>query len=235
VNVDYQTPESSAEESARQAIEQSGANELVADLSNHYFPFNTALTIHYGGDDGPLYDPSTHTVHMPYSFYTESLEYFTKNDYEKRFGKPAKDGAIDTLLHTLLHEAGHAYIADQGVPILGKEEDAVDNFAAVIMLNYIDQGADATISAADMFAFESDDRPDYYDFYEYIDEHSFDLQRYFATLCLVYGSDPGSHKDLLDEIEDEYRDEQKDKCIATFQEIDYNWKQVLNIKSEESS
>jgi hypothetical protein len=52
---------------------------------------------------------------------------------------------------------------------------------------------------------------------------------------LVYGSDPGSHKDLLDEIEDEYRDEQKDKCIATFQEIDYNWKQVLNIKSEESS
>lgn len=108
INVDYQEPESSAELSARQAIEQSGANELVADLSNHYFQFNTALTIRYGGDDGPLYDPSTHTVHMPYGFYTESLEYFTKNDYEKRFGKPAKDGAIDTLLHTLLHEAGHA-------------------------------------------------------------------------------------------------------------------------------
>lgn len=235
ISVNYEEPESSAEQSARQAIEQSGANELVADLSNHYFPFNSELTISYGGDDGPLYDPSTHTVHMPYAFYNDSLEYFTKNDYEKRFGKPAKDGAVDTLLHTLLHEAGHAYVADQGIPILGKEEDAVDNFAAVIMLNYVDQGADATISAADMFAFESDDRPDYYDFYEYIGEHSFDLQRYFATLCLVYGSDPDSHKDLLDEIEDEYRDEQKDKCIATFEEIDYNWKQVLNINSEENS
>lgn len=35
------------------------------------------------------------------------------------------------------------------------------------------------ISPADMFAFESDDRPDYDDFGEYIDEHSFDLHRYF--------------------------------------------------------
>ncbi len=235
VAINYQQPQSSADKTAQQAIKESGANELLVELSNDYFSFNQALTVQYGGEDGPLYDPSTHTVHMPYAFYTDSLNYFTKNDYQNRFGKPAQQGAIDTLLHTLLHEAGHAYIADQGIPILGKEEDAVDNFAAVIMLNYVEQGADATISAADMFAFESEDRPDYYDFYEYIGEHSFDLQRYFSTLCLVYGSDPDSHGNLLDEIEKDYLDEQKDKCIATYQEIDYNWKQVLNIDSNTSS
>lgn len=235
VAINYQQPQSSTDKTAQQAIKESGANELLVELSNDYFSFNQALTIQYGGEDGPLYDPSTHTVHMPYAFYTDSLNYFTKNDYQNRFGKPAQQGAIDTLLHTLLHEAGHAYIADQGIPILGKEEDAVDNFAAVIMLNYVEQGADATISAADMFAFESEDRPDYYDFYEYIGEHSFDLQRYFSTLCLVYGSDPDNHANLLDEIEKDYLDEQKDKCIATYQEIDYNWKQVLNIDTNSSS
>uniref|UniRef100_UPI0030C65A44 DUF4344 domain-containing metallopeptidase n=1 Tax=Vibrio sp. 10N TaxID=3058938 RepID=UPI0030C65A44 len=235
MTINYQKPQSASEQTAREAIQQSGANELLVELSKTYFPFNHDLTVQYGGEDGPLYDPSNHTVHMPYAFYTDSLNYFTKNDYQNRFGKPAQQGAVDTLLHTLLHEAGHAYIADQGIPILGKEEDAVDNFAAVIMLNYVEQGADATISAADMFAFESEDRPDYYDFYEYIGEHSFDLQRYFSTLCLVYGSDPDSHKNLLDEIEKKYLDEQKDKCIATFEEIDYNWKQVLNIDSNTSS
>jgi hypothetical protein len=234
ITINYQQPHSPADKTAQQAIQESGANELLVELSNDYFSFSQALTVQYGGEEGPLYDPSTHTVHMPYAFYSDSLNYFTKNNYQNRFGKPAQQGAIDTLLHTLLHEAGHAYIADQGIPILGKEEDAVDNFAAVIMLNYVEQGADATISAADMFAFESEDRPDYYDFYEYIGEHSFDLQRYFSTLCLVYGSDPDSHGNLLDEIEKEYLDEQKDKCIATYQEIDYNWKQVLNIDSNTS-
>ncbi|GAL20732.1 hypothetical protein JCM19235_3734 [Vibrio maritimus] len=88
INVNYEEPESSAEQSARQAIEQSGANELVADLSNHYFPFNSELTISYGGDDGPLYDPSTHTVHMPYEFTTTpssiSLKTTTRNGLESQ-------------------------------------------------------------------------------------------------------------------------------------------------------
>mgnify|MGYP000150332989 CR=1 FL=1 len=75
--------------------------------------FNNPLTIQYGNEDGPLYDPQTHQVLIPYSFYAESLTYFEKNQYEKEYGKTAQTGAIDTLLHTLLHEAGHAYIEDQ--------------------------------------------------------------------------------------------------------------------------
>ncbi|KFA98639.1 DUF4344 domain-containing metallopeptidase [Vibrio sp. ER1A] len=234
VNISYGDTNTTSELQAKTTIEQSKINELVVQLSDAYFPFNNDLTIQYGGDDGPLYDPQAHVVHIPYEFYTDSLNYFLNNDYQKKFGKPAKDGALDTLLHTLLHEAGHAYVADHGIAILGKEEDAVDNFAAVLMLNYVENGADATISAADMFSFESEDRPDYYDFAEYIGEHSFDLQRYFSTLCLVYGSDPESHATLLGEIEEDYREEQKDKCEMTFQQIDMNWKQVLGIKEDKS-
>lgn len=100
----------------------------------------------------------------------------------------------------MLHETGHAYIEDQNIPVLGKEEDAVDNFATILMIDFLEDGAEMAISAADMFAFESDYRPDYYDFGEYIDEHSFDLQRYFSTLCLVYGSEPDQYKSLLDEL-----------------------------------
>ncbi|SEG66686.1 DUF4344 domain-containing metallopeptidase [Vibrio hangzhouensis] len=230
VKVDFETPVSTSDMQAKLAIEQNGLNELVAELSRQYFPFNNTLTIQYGGEDGPLYDPEQHKIHIPYNFYIDSLNYFLSNDYEKKYSKPAQQGAMDTLLHTLLHEAGHAYVADYALPILGKEEDAVDNFAAVIMLNYVEGGADAAISAADMFSFESEDRPEYYNFFEYIGEHSFDLQRYFSTLCLVYGSEPDNYPSLLDEIEAEYREEQKQKCELTFEQIDTNWKQVLGLK-----
>lgn len=228
ITIEYLNPTTQAEAQAQQAIKQSGVNETVVDLSDSLFPFEKTLTIEYGSEDGPLYDPEKHVIQMPYSFYDEALNYFTKNEYQEKYGKPAQSGAIDTVLHTLLHEAGHAFIADQNIPILGKEEDAVDNFAAVLMIEYVENGDDATISAADMFAFESDDRPDYYDFGEYIDEHSFDLQRYFSTLCLVYGSNAELHANLLDEVENDYLAERKDFCVFQYQAISENWHSYLS-------
>jgi len=228
IQIRYLEPSDKVEIQAQQTIQQSGVNETVVDLSDSLFPFDKTLTIEYGSEDGPLYDPEKHVVQMPYSFYDEALNYFTKNEYQEKYGKPAQSGAIDTVLHTLLHEAGHAFIADQNIPILGKEEDAVDNFAAVLMIEYIENGDDAAVSAADMFAFESEDRPDYYDFGEYIDEHSFDLQRYFSTLCLVYGSNPEQHANLLDEVENDYLAERKDFCIFQYQAISQNWHSYLS-------
>lgn len=231
VVIRYLEPQNQVETTAKSDIEQSGVNQTLVDLSESLFPFRKTLTIEYGGDQGPLYDPELHQVQMPYEFYQQALDYFKKNEYDKKYGKSAQAGAIDTVLHTLLHEAGHAYIADQNIPILGKEEDAVDNFAALMMIEYVKNGEDAAISAADMFAFESEDRPDYYDFGEYIDEHSFDLQRYFSTLCLVYGSNPDKHKGLLDEVENDYLADRKDFCIYQYQTVAQNWHSYLNVET----
>lgn len=221
--ITYLPSQSSQDVISKKTIMESGINNTLLSLSDHYFAFNKTLTVQYGGDEGPMYGPNAHIIHIPYSFYQESLNYFEQNKYQERFNKSPQLGALDTLLHTLLHEAGHAYIADQNIPVLGKEEDAVDNFATILLLNYVDNGDDIAISAADMFAFESEDRPDYYDFGEYIDEHSFDLQRYFSTLCLVYGSDPKKHINLLDEVENDYLKDRKEFCEFQFDSLSQNW------------
>lgn len=223
ISIQYSKPLNPQEITIQQTIKESGINDTLIELSNDYFPFNKTVTIQYGSTEGPLYDPNFHTIQIPYSFYQESLDYFSKNKYQERFNKSPQLGALDTLLHTLLHEAGHAFIADQNIPVLGKEEDAVDNFATILLLNYVDNGDDIAISAADMFAFESEDRPDYYDFGEYIDEHSFDLQRYFSTLCLVYGSDPKKQSNLLDEVENDYLKDRKEFCEFQFDSLSQSW------------
>lgn len=228
IRIDYLEAATELDQQALEAIKQSEINELFVDASNLVFSFNQPVTIQYGVIDGPLYDPENHTVQMPYEFYQQALSYFKKHHYEKNYDKPAEEAALDTLLHTLFHEVGHAFIADQNIPVLGKEEDAVDNLAAILMIEYIKDGDDRVISAADMFAFESEDRPDYYDFGEYIDEHSFDLQRYFSTLCLVYGNNPQKYHYLLEEVEKEYLSERKEFCEYQYQSLSDNWHHYLN-------
>ncbi|KPZ67819.1 MULTISPECIES: DUF4344 domain-containing metallopeptidase [unclassified Shewanella] len=216
-------PASKADLRYQGIIKRSEINQLVQALAETYFTFNNPLQIEYGSQDGPLYDPNSHTIHIPYSFIVDSIDYFSQNAYMAELADSAEQAAVDALLHTLLHEIAHAYIADNGIPILGKEEDAADNFAAIIMLNYIDAGDDALLNAADLFALESEHRPDFYELGEYIDEHSFDLQRYFSSLCLVYGSEPEKYPALLNEIEKDYRVDRKSFCIEHFQVITKNW------------
>lgn len=227
ISVTYLKPTNGDEKSSMELVKKSQVNQLVLELGDKLFPFNNPLTIEYGSDDGPLFNPESNTIQMPYGFMLEANHYFTKNKYNERYGKPAQDGVVDTVLHTLLHEIGHAYVADKQIPVLGKEEDAVDNLAAIVMLEYIDNGADRTISAADMFAFESEDLPSDIQAAEYIDEHSFNLQRYFQTLCLVYGSNPDQYPDLLDEIGKDGLERRKEFCQYNYQITSDNWHYYL--------
>ncbi|BDU40545.1 DUF4344 domain-containing metallopeptidase [Vibrio nigripulchritudo] len=223
----YLEPNSEDEKAVKSLLVSSGVNELVVGFGENLFPFDKPLTIEYGSDDGPLFDPESNIVQMPYFFVSEAQNYFAKNSYEKKYGKTAEQGAIDTVLHTLLHELGHAYIADKQIPVLGKEEDAVDNLATIVMIEYVENGADAAISAADMFDFETEGQPDHYQLVEYAGEHSFNLQRYFQTLCLVYGSDPEKFAGLLDEIGKDYREEREGYCEYNYNTISTNWHTYL--------
>src|SRR5690554_4191597 len=42
---------------------------------------------------------------------------------------------LNNTRHTLLHEIGHLFVDQFDLPVLGKEEDAVDTFATLTMLN----------------------------------------------------------------------------------------------------
>jgi hypothetical protein len=80
-------------------------------------------------------------------------------------------GAVNSFI--LEHEFGHALIANYELPVLGKEEDAADSIATVLLLK-AGEGAD------------------------YADNHSLDLQRAFDILCWVAGSSEQSFEEVAE-------------------------------------
>ncbi|KXF80308.1 DUF4344 domain-containing metallopeptidase [Enterovibrio coralii] len=201
------------------------ATEMVK-FANQNLRIEDKLTIRFDDQDGPLFDPETFTIHIPYQFLKEVYGRYAA-------AEPALEGVTPeqatqfALLHTLLHEYGHAYIYSWDIPIVGKEEDAVDNFATVLLLNDF-KDDDAAFIATDLFALEDLDT-DYFEQSDFWDEHSLDAQRYAASLCLIYGSNPNKYKDILDvELKDMERDA---FCVEDYETKSRNWARLIETYS----
>lgn len=166
-------------------------------------------------DEGPLFDPVSQEIWFPGSFADMIESYFVEEQAP----------VADIYFHTLLHEVGHVLFSHYDLPLLAREEDAADALASVLLLEYVDDGARIALNAADMFGLESEESEWFYqsDFWS---EHSLDIQRYYATLCHVYGSDPDNQKSLINE---DYglSAERAEVCIEEYERIRAGWLSVL--------
>lgn len=135
---------------------------------------------------------------------------------------------IGNTLFTLYHELGHALIDKLEIPVLGREEDAVDGLAVLMMLpeeETEDPVAEQMIlSAADghNMAYEQGDENEL----AFWGEHSLDLQRYAAIVCLVFGSDPEGWVELAEVTEMPV--EQQERCPWTFEQTLVSWDALLD-------
>lgn len=213
-----------------QEIRQTDSLKTVHMLSDSVFNLAEPVNIVFGTEDGPLYDPESNQIEIPYHFWREMIDNFTadfhdnmeQTELSKEDSQYVYQAAEGALLHTLLHEVGHAYIALNQVPIVGKEEDAADSFANVLMLNYVEDGDGQAIHAANLFAIE-DQQIDSFDDLDFIDEHSLDIQRYYYSLCLIYGSDSEKHQTLFQDLESEVKTEREEICIEEFERVTASW------------
>ena len=101
----------------------------------------------------------------------------------------------------LSHATGHALIDLLDLPVTGRQEDAVDQFAASLLQRFAgddesaQQVAENLRMAGNWFLARSQDGEFSLD--AYADTHSLGLQRYFNLQCLLYGSDPARFVDIV--------------------------------------
>lgn len=198
--------------------------DLFQSATNKLLETNPDVSVSFGYEDGPLYDPTTNQIHIPYDFISEVQQRFDKAEYQQS-GVSIDEATQDALLHTLFHELAHALISIYELPIVGKEEDAADSLATFLLIELFEDGQEIAISAADLFDLESTDR-DVLEDEDFWGEHSLDEQRFFATLCHVYGSAPDQYDSL---IEVGYLSEDHtERCIEEYEQLTFSWTQLLD-------
>jgi hypothetical protein len=128
-----------------------------------------------------------------------------------------------TWVLMFLHELGHAFIHIFDLSVLGNEEAAVDDFAALLLVN-AGEAAMAQLALGYWAATETSSHAAT----AFADEHGFDLQRYYSGLCLVYGSDPAAHADIVDE--GLLPAERAARCQSQYNKVLHDWKTELGTR-----
>jgi len=177
---------------AARALETSGLPAaLVEDLNaNLRLARDVEVAAADCGEANAFYDPETRRITMCHDLLEHVRALFEAAGHDDA---SAVENAVRTWTFVFFHEAGHAIIDVNGIPATGREEDAVDQLSALIVLAE-EGGEGVALSAAEWFALEAGSAdPDEASF---ADAHSLDAQRFHNILCWVYGSDPDRFADL---------------------------------------
>ena len=223
LSVVYEPDTNSGYSEQLERLKQEDALPVIVDFINQSVRFAQPVTLLIGAEDGPLFDPATNEIWVPGSFLIEIEDRFSSAGLATTEDEQS-NAMLDVLMHTLLHEVAHVIIAQYDIPTLGKEEDAADNLANVLLLEYANQGDTIALNAADMFALE-DRGVESLQEDDFWDEHSLDIQRYYTTLCHVYGANPEDNDELIDN--GELSADKAERCIDEYYQVSSDWLSVL--------
>lgn len=139
----------------------------------------------------------------------------------------AVEFALNNSIFFLQHEIGHLFVGEFNLPVLGKEEDAADSLATVMLLSQeTDFANQALRDSADGWYLSEYAKGDEFEDSDFYDEHSLDLQRSYAVVCLMVGAKP----ELFGEVAEEYEidAERQARCSLDYQQAVSSWVQLLD-------
>jgi hypothetical protein len=176
-----------------------------------------------GAGASPFYSPDSRALVMCYQFMKvieDRAAFIMKVEAKTPKQFPmlvTRDGFIaGVFAGIILHETGHALFDILDVPIFGREEDAADEISTFVALQFQRDVADLVVAAyadiGETFANPPTQAPDtnspnypkdktqqcFADpFCAFADVHGTWGQRFYNTLCLMYGADPQHYAFLL--------------------------------------
>lgn len=199
-------------------------DELNASL---VLPRNLEIRLDECEEVNAFYDPEARGVTLCYELLTHFLELFgnqleaqTEEEWEEVGGK-----AVAALVFVFYHELGHALVDVYDLPVTGREEDAVDQLATVMLLETW-EGEDselAILSSAEWFDLDAQEAAE--EELDMADEHSLDEQRYYNLVCWIYGSDPEYFAELADEWG--LPAERAERCAGEYEQMSAAWDKLL--------
>jgi hypothetical protein len=154
-----------------------------------------------------FYDPTDNTVHLCYEMldWIENVAAVSPDKLKQTPDAPQRgllpgvtraEAIVGAIGGVALHETGHAVFDIQQIPRLGREEDAADMVAGFVMLQFGSEVARVMIKGMFNVTHNWQAETPNISVALLADSHSLALQRGFAILCLAYGKEPDTFKDL---------------------------------------
>jgi hypothetical protein len=227
----FEAPKNASFGPTAELLESSEIFQITVDALNETIALPADLPILFTecGTVNAFYDSQNVRILMCYeltAFFAEQLA----ERYED--AAAAEQAVIDATLFVFQHELGHALVHLLELPITGKEEDAVDDLATLVLLHEWEGGDESALNAAEAFyalgelqeaavAENAENAPEILPYYG---EHSLGKQRYYQVVCIVYGSDPEAHAHLVPDALPESR---AVRCPAEYEQKANSWDILL--------
>jgi Putative metallopeptidase len=150
-----------------------------------------------------------------------SVDYLTDEEYDRliRF-------MLGNSMFILYHEVGHMLISEYDIPVLGREEDAADKLASIVLLDQNDEAADLALSdSADGWYWTDEMSGNVIEDSAFWGEHGLDLQRSYQIVCLMVGSNEEKFKDVADDYG--LPADRQERCVGEYADTYNSWLAVL--------
>lgn len=200
-------------------MQNSSTLQTLAQALNEIFVLPRDIGLLYAecGEANAYYDPEEHEILICLELM-QSMSKTLDGQFESE--DDTADALAGAYIAVVLHEAGHALVDVLEIPVTGREEDAVDQLSAWMLIEADDSGS-VLGAAASYYTEDGEAAGD-----DYSDEHSLDKQRYFNLVCWAYGSDPENSQYLIEEWE--LPEARAERCADEYAQLDRSWSRLLN-------
>ena len=218
----YQTPKSvrNNNPSLDTVLDKQALERIITSLNGRVaLPVDVYISFENCEGANAFYE--SHKVTICYELIDEYLVIFGLKVKDPEKLKRAVKGAT---VATIFHELGHALIDVWKLPVTGKEEDAVDQLATLALMSRSETGEEMALHGAVSFQLYADLEKEYEKIYW--DSHSLDEQRFYDTICLIFGQHPDKYDYLVKD--GTLPEERAEFCPEEFARTKQAWQTLLN-------
>jgi hypothetical protein len=141
---------------------------------------------------------------------------------------------VNNAIFILFHEAGHMLVSEFNLPVLGREEDAVDALSSVLLLGAEDEDLNTTIQdAADGWFLLDDSKEDGPQEDDFMGTHGLDRQRAYSIVCMMTGANAEFFKEFADSLD--FPEERRQECVFEYQKARDSWMSLLAANMKEGA
>lgn len=224
IRVEYVPPSNPAHQALYEGLQQRRALEKFQEIFSPFrLPIDLTLkTLGCDGVSNAYYQRPE--LKICYEYLDDIRKSMPKETTEA--GVTPMDAVVGQFFYAVAHEMGHAVFDLYDVPLFGRPEDAADQFATYMMLQFGKGEARGLIGGAAYSYRNFVHDPKYVVSLEaFSNTHGAPAQRFYNLLCIAYGADS---KLFADVVEKGYLPEKRAAtCRAEYREVAFAFKQLI--------